>query len=360
MEGKKYLTALCQFDKMGPSRLARLRADFDSWQAIWEADTRGLIDAGLEPNVASEFIAWRRSFSFEKLEKELARHDISVISYDERDYPTLLKHAYLPPPILYFRGSLKTFNRHTLAVVGSRKATPYGKQVAETIVSDIARSGIAVVSGLALGIDTLAHEATLTAGGATAAVLGAGLDAVYPAANYRLAERIVESGCLISEFKPGTIPFKGNFPRRNRLIAALALGTLVIEASEKSGALITARHALQENREVLAVPGSIFSPSAQGTNALIQAGARLITSATDVFAALRIEHLVNEKARPEVIVEAGEEEMIINCLSFEPTHINEIVRLTNLDMSAINSRLTIMEMKGLVRNLGNLSYIRLL
>ncbi len=359
MEGRDYLLALSQFAKLGPSRLSRLRAFFNSWQKIWEAPALDLIAAGLETTVAIEFAAFRKTYCHDATLKRMERLAINFVTLDDKNYPALLKHIYLPPPLLYYRGSLAIFSRPTVAIVGTRKPTAYGQQATEQLSAAAAEAGLCVVSGLALGIDALVHQTIIDKQKLTAAVLGSGIDMIYPATNRRLGEQLVESGCLLSELPLGTPPFKTNFPRRNRIIAGISLGTLVIEAAEKSGALITARYALAENREVMAVPGNIFSPQSAGTNTLIQDGAKLVTNLADVLGALRLERLALEKTATSAPESSPEEDKVLELLGWEPMHVNELARLTMLDMSAINSRLTIMEIKGLVKNTGNSSYIRL-
>jgi len=247
-----------------------------------------------------------------------------------------------------------------LAVVGSRKFSSYGKMAAEKIIGILSQNNLTITSGLALGIDAIAHLTALEAGGRTIAVLGSGLDKenIYPSANRYLADKIISSGgTIISEFPIGTPPLKHNFPQRNRLIAGISIGTLVIEADEKSGALITARYALEQNREVFAVPGSIFSNQSRGTNKLIKQGAIPITAAEDIIEALNLAQATGPIDKKNIVPQTPEEEKIFLQLSHEPMHIDELMRLTKLDTSKINSTLTIMEMKGLVKNLGGMQYV---
>ena len=291
MSPKDYLLALCQCPKLGPSRLKRLRDFFDTWENIWKASVPQLQQAKLENPIISELISLRKEFNIENFKKTLVEKNIRTISVDEINYPSLLKQIYLPPPLLYYQGSLDFFKQPTIAVVGTRQPSYYGKQVANSIVRELTKLGFIIISGLAVGIDGIAHTTTLNAQGNTIAVLGSGLNCIYPSQNKLLAKDIIKYGCLISEFSPDTPPHKSNFPRRNRIIAGLAQATLVIEASKKSGALITAHYALQENRDVMAIPGNIFSPLSQGTNDLIKQGASLITDISDIISILRMEHI---------------------------------------------------------------------
>jgi DNA processing protein len=358
MQDKDFLLALCQSHIIGPSRLKRLWAYFNTWQKTWQASEQELIQAGLSPSESTELWLFKQSFNITEYQETLEKNNIKTITTTEPLYPKLLQHIYAPP-LLYYQGDLSIFNQPSIAVVGSRLSSYYGQQVVEKIVGELAHAGFLIISGLALGIDTLAHNVTLKVKGKTVAVLGSGLKNIYPRSNYNLAKEISAEGCLLSEFSPTSPPLKGNFPRRNRLIAGLAQATLVIEASEKSGALITARWALAENREVMAVPGSIFSPYSQGTNNLIKLGAFPVTSAADIFSILEIEQplpLIESLSSPEG---TDNEKEILKFLSYEPLHINQLAKNTKLDIKIINSRLTIMELNGLVKNVGNMHYIRI-
>jgi DNA processing protein len=343
MEEKCYLLALSQCPTLSPSRLKRLRGFFNAWEKIWMATKIDLLKSGLQLSEANEFSAFRKTFNIEKYLNELQNNHINFITSEEPLYPKLLLEIHNPPLLLYYQGNLEIFNQPSIAIVGSRQSSFYGKQVVKKIVSELAQAGFLIISGLALGIDTEAHQVTLVYKGKTAAVLGTGLNYIYPSINRDLAQDIIKEGCLISEFPIGTPPLKNNFPRRNRLIAGLAQVTLVIEASEKSGALITARFALAENREVMAIPGSIFSPSSQGTNNLIKLGAWPITNAQDIFSILGIEVILNTMPSERQVQASEKENEILKFLDYEPRHINELVQLTQLDTSTINSRLTIME-----------------
>ncbi len=360
MQEKDYLLSLSQCPILSPSRLKRLRDFFNTWEKIWKSTETDLLKAGLQSIEANEFITFRKTFNIEKYLDELKQININFITSDEPLYPKLLLETHNPPLLLYYQGNVEIFNQPSIAVVGPRQASFYGKQVVKKIVSELAQAGFLIISRLALGIDSEAHQTTLEHNGKTAAVLGTGLNTIYPSINRNLAQDIIKEGCLISEFAPGTPPLKNNFPRRNRLIAGLAQATLVIEASEKSGALITARFALAENREVMAIPGSIFSPYSQGTNNLIKLGAWPITEAQDIFSILDIDIISNQIPSPPQLQASEKENEILKFLDYEPRHINEITHLTKLDMSEINSRLTIMELNGIVKNTGNMHYIRLI
>lgn len=357
----KYLIALSHFIKFGPARLKKIRKRFLSFESAFKAGLKELTEAGIEENIASEFISARFNINPDEIVAKMAGENISAVALGDELYPKILSEIYDPPQIIYYQGELAS-EELCLAVVGTRKFSPYGKRVVEKIVPELAQNNLTIVSGLALGIDALAHEATISAGGRTIAVLGSGLYQVniYPSANRYLAAKILKSGgTIISEFPPNMPPLKFNFPQRNRIISGLSLGTLVIEAGEKSGALITASFALEQNREVFAIPGNIFSSVSVGANKLIKQGAKVVTSSFDIIDTLNLNQAFSFIESKKIIPESKEESVILDCLASEPIHINDLVRLTNLDTSIINSTLVIMEMKGMVKNLGNMLYVKI-
>jgi DNA processing protein len=247
-----------------------------------------------------------------------------------------------------------------VAMVGTRKYSSYGKQVAMSIAHELANQGITTVSGLAIGIDALVHEATVNNNGRTIAVLGSGIGEadIYPAINRYLAKKVIDKGGLVlSEYPPGTVPIKQNFPQRNRIISGLAVATLVVEAPESSGALLTAQYALEQNRDVMAVPGSIYSPNAVGPNNLIKMGAKLVSSADDVLEALNMKQVKEFIDNRKIVPETKEEALILEILTNEPIHIDELIKRTGLATAQANSTLVLMEMKGKVRNIGNMMYV---
>jgi len=244
-----------------------------------------------------------------------------------------------------------------IAGVGTRNPTVYGKQVTQEIVEDLARNKITVISGLARGIDTIAHRTTLEAGGRTAAICACGLDSVYPAENTALARSIAENGALISEYPLGAKPRPDNFPRRNRIMSGMSLGVLVIEANETSGAIITAHMALEQNREVFAVPGSILSPMSRGTNTLIKEGARLVTSCTDILEELNLTANVQQLEMKELVPTSETEDQLLKQLGSEPVHIDTVCRGSGLPVATVSSNLAIMELKGLVKQVSAMNYV---
>lgn len=356
----KYLVALSAFPKFGPKRLGRISNYFDNYESAYRANLKEYIDAGIEEKVASEFIGMRLTINIDSIIEKLEKENIRVITLRDKEYPEYLAEIYDPPHLLYYKGKLNASGNINIAIVGARKYTHYGKQIIEKIVPALVANNITIVSGLALGVDTEAHNATLENGGNTIAVLGTGIDTqcIYPSANRHLAEKIIANdGAIISEFPLGTPPLKHHFPQRNRIIAGLSIGTLVVEAGERSGALITARNALDQNREVYAVPGNIFSPVSIGPNNLIKQGAKTVTKAEDILESLDLNVISSYIDNKKIIPTTPEEKLIIEHLSHEPIHIDELVRLTKQNISAINSTLTMMEMKGMIKNLGGTQYI---
>jgi len=354
-----YTLAFSRFSKIGPVRFLRLKNYFPSIKNAFEANRNELLRAGLEENIADEFIDARKDIVPEKELEILEKENIKVCLFGDADYPPLLKEIYDPPYILFYRGTLENLN-FPIAVVGTRRMTKYGELVVPKIVAVLAQNKITIISGLALGVDSLAHQTTLRNNGVTWAIIGSGLDRahIYPASNQRLAEIIVEKGgAVISEYPVGTEGFKSNFPHRNRIIAGISLATVVIEAAETSGALITAKLALEANREVFAVPGNITNPASVGPNNLIKMGAYPVTSAEDVLNKLDLTKSEQFVQNKKILPDTKEEAIVLTHLNANPLHIDELHRLTQLPISSLSSTLTMMEMKGKVRDLGGMNYV---
>ncbi len=355
----KYLIALHSFIGFGPVRFSRLKSYFAVPEDAWRADLGALRESGIDERTAAEFIRYRKHLDPDALIQKLEAERIEVLPQDSPAYPKHLKETSAPPPLLYLRGAFDLADDFALAVVGSRKFTSYGKAAVERLVPGLVRGGLTIVSGLALGIDALAHASALENGGRTIAVLACGIDrrSVYPGANRWLSEKIVEKGgVLVSEMPPGTPPLKHHFPQRNRIISGLALGTLVVEAHEKSGAQITASFALEQGREVFAVPGSIFSAASSGPNRLISQGAHVALASSDILEILGLEKAVSQIETRKALPQTEEEAVICESLKDGPRHIDELIRISGLAPSAANSTLTVMEIKGLVVNLGGMEY----
>jgi DNA processing protein len=288
--------------------------------------------------------------------ERLERLGIKALTYNDAEYPARLKEIYDYPPVIFVNGSFTLADEWCLAVVGTRRPTIYGRQVTEEMVTALARNKITIVSGLARGIDTIAHQSALSGGGRTIAVMAGGLDAIYPAENSGLAKNILKNGVLVSEYNPGVSPRPENFPRRNRILSGFSLGVLVIEAPESSGALITARQALEQNREVFAIPGSILSPNSRGTNLLIQEGAKLVTDYTDILEELNLTAAAEQLEMKELLPENEIESVLLKSLSAESVHIDEVCRACGLPVATVSSTLAMMELKGIVKQTGSINY----
>lgn len=353
----KYWITLSTHQKIGARTFAKLYKRFKNLNKVWQASNQQLAEAGLDLgqiDAVKEVIAQKDP---EKELEKVLKQKISVLILPDKDYPKLLKEVPDPPGILYIRGQLKKEDELALAVVGSRKFSSYGQRVTEELVYPLAKNQLTIVSGLALGIDSYAHKAALDAHGRTIAVLACGLDQIYPIANIRLADKILASGgAIISEFPLGMPALNYNFPIRNRIIAGLSLGTLVIECAVNSGSLLTAAAALDYNREVFAVPGPIFSETSIGTNRLIQVGAKLINSYSDILEELAIEEKAKIQKARQVIADTKEEEILLKYLK-EPILVDVLVNQSGLEAAAVNSTLIQMEMKGKIRNLGGTRYV---
>ncbi len=288
--------------------------------------------------------------------KELQKKNISFLLPTDNNYPSLLKEISFPPQGIYIQGSF--FSKMTpLAVVGTRKISNYGKIVTEQIVKKLITYNVIIISGLAQGVDTIAHSTALNNGGKTIAVLGSGLDKIFPSSNKSLARKIISNGAVISEYPLGTSPYPYYFPQRNRIISGLSKGTLVIEAPKKSGALITAHFALEQNREVFAVPGSIFNPNSEGTNKLIQEGAKLVSTVQDILEELNIPF----SPTPPLPLNLNKQESKIyhNFLVGIPITIDELMAKTNLSSAEILISLSTLELKGLIKTIEGGRYIRI-
>lgn len=355
----KFWLAFSQITTIGPKSWQRVLHYFKNLEAAWRAPAFQLIQAGLRPKVAEQVIADRLKINPDRELEKVQKLKINMVTLLDPTYPRLLAETYCPPPLLYYFGELDLTNDFPLAIVGTRKMSSYGQQVTQNFASGLAAAGLTIISGLALGVDACAHAATLAAGGKTIAVLGSGIDQIYPAANRALAQKIVASGgAVISEFPLGMPPLKHNFPRRNRIISGLSLGVLVIEAGLKSGALITAKYAVEQNREVFAVPGNIYQAGSAGPSQLIKLGAKTTTEIFDVLDTLNLTQAKEFKAIKEIIGETENEKIILALLGSEPLHVDKLSAESKIDISVINACLSVMEMKGMIKNLGGQIYVK--
>lgn len=351
--------ALTRISGIGPARLRRLWEYFGDLRDAWKAGERELRAAGIDARAVAAIAAERPGLSPEREAERLGRSGLAFLTLADPSYPALLRPIDGAPACLYVRGSFSAHDELAIAVVGSRQVTAYGRQAALQIVADLAAQKVTIVSGLARGVDAVAHRCALDHGARTVAVLGCGLDQIYPPEHTALASQIAECGALVSEFPLGTRPDAPNFPMRNRIISGLSLGTLVIEAGQTSGALITATRAVEQNREVFAIPGSIFSPRSAGTNALIRRGeASLATSAADILEELRVSQLPQQLALDSLLSPDPTEERILQHLSAEPLHVDALTRLADLPVSVVSSTLTMLELRGLVRQVTPMQFVR--
>ena len=354
-----YWIAFSLLPGIGAQRLRRLTAAFRDMELAWHAPAADLVAAGLEPKIAHAAVETRRSIDVEAVLARIARAGVAVHTLADPTYPARLAEIYDAPPVLYVRGDLTLQDEWAVAVVGTRNASPYGREATYRLVTDLARRNVTIVSGLARGVDGLAHRAALDAGGRTLAVFACGVDVVYPPEHRHLAAEIAERGAIVSEYPVGTAPEAGNFPARNRIISGLALGTIVVEAGEKSGALITAQRALEQNRDVFAVPGSIFARTSLGTNRLIRdSAAKLVLCADDVLDELQMQFVPLQVEMRQLLPENETESRLIALLSSDPLHIDVLTRQSALPAAEVSSALAIMELKGLVRQVGGMQYVR--
>jgi DNA processing protein len=349
----RYWIALSMLSDIGPISARRLLSVFGTPEKIFDARINELLEIeNIGRNRATsirQFSSWK---DVEQQVKLIEQRGITAVSLESPSYPELLRQIDDAPLILYIKGSLIPQDRYAIAVVGSRKLTDYGASVADRIAEDLSSAGFTIVSGMARGVDSRAHNAALRAGGRTIAVLGSGVDVPYPPENKTLMERIAGSGTVISEFPPGTQPDKENFPKRNRIISGLSLGVLVAEATSDSGALITARYAADQGREVFAVPGNISSAHSEGTNELIRRGAILVRHANDIVEDLAPVLKGFIRAAGRVAIDVTEDEKsLCTLLSGEARQIDDISRESGLPASKVLGVLLGLEMKGAVKQI---------
>jgi len=355
-EDIKYWVGFNIIPGIGRVKFNQIEAYFSSFEDAWKAGPADLRHAGLDAKSVRTINEWRPRISPETEMKKLEQCSIDVLTWHDSDYPARLKEIYDYPPVLYVKGSIIDKDEWCLAVVGTRRPTVYGRQVTDEIVTELSRSRITIVSGLARGIDSVAHKSALEAGGRSIAVMGGGLDSIYPAENANLARSITKNGALLSEYHPGMKPRPENFPRRNRIMSGISLGVLVIEAGKSSGALITANLALEQNREVFAIPGSILSPVSIGTNQLIKEGAKLVRDPLDILEELNLTAVAEQLEMKEIIPSSDTEALLLKKLGAEPVHIDEICRASGLPVSTVSSTMAMMELKGMVKQIGTMNY----
>ncbi len=342
---------------IGAVRMEALLAYFGDVRRAWQAAPADLVEAGLSPKLAERIAIVRKDVNLDQVIATMEAQGIQALTWDDPEYPSRLKQVDQPPPVLYLRGSLAEEDDWAVAIVGTRRVTPYGRQVSEELATFLAHNGITVVSGLARGVDTVAHWAALRAGGRTLAVLGSGVDRIYPPEHTQLAEKMMAQGALISDYAPGTPPDSSNFPPRNRIISGLSQAVVVVEAGETSGALITASFAAEQGREVFAIPGNILAPQSKGTNRLIQQGARPLLDAREILDVLDINRANAQRVARQTLPVDPVEASVYQVLGNEPVHVDEIRSLTGLPIEKVSAALTMMELKGTVRQIGAMNYI---
>jgi DNA processing protein len=354
---KRYWVAFNLVKGIGAVRLQALRDHFGDLALAWQAPVDALQAAGLSPKLVERVAQVRASVDLDNYMTQVPAQGITILTWEDGLYPQRLKEIDQPPPVLYVRGALTEEDAWAVAVVGTRRISAYGRQVAEELASFLAANGVTVVSGLARGVDAVAHQSALKAGGRTIAVLGSGVDRVYPPEHSQLAAKIIGSGALVSDFAPGTAPEASNFPPRNRIISGLAMATVVVEAGETSGALITAQFAVDQGREVFAVPGNILAPQSKGTNRLIAEGAHPLLSARDLLDVMNLTRVSEQRSVRKALPGDEIESRLMNVLSHEPPHMDEIRSQTGLPIERVSATLAMMELKGLVRQVGGMNYV---
>lgn len=360
MSETKYWLGFTLVPHIGSVRLMHLLEYFKSLEAAWHASEKHLSEAGLTEQPLTALLESRKTLNLDAELAKVEKSSATLVTLADDNYPANLKKVSDAPPVLYVRGKLYPTDTLALAIVGTRRATRYGYDAAHRMAYWLAKREVTIISGLAQGIDTAAHRGALDAKGRTIAVLGCGIERVYPPDNEELARQIMGNGALVSEFPIGTPPTGTNFPRRNRIISGLALGVLIAEAPEHSGALITAETALEQGREVFAIPANIFNTTGTGGNKLIQEGAKLVMRPGDVLDELNVSHAEEEtRAKTErIIPDNSTETLLLDFLEADPVHIDDIIRETGLTPAEVIATLTILELKGLAQPAGHMQYSR--
>ncbi len=357
MTQKPYWIGINLVKGIGAVRLRGLLDFFGDAKTAWEATPDDLRAAGLSPVIVKRFVHTRENVNLQKVWDDIAAKNIRVMNWEDADYPARLREIAQPPPILYLQGEILEEDAWAVAIVGTRRVTAYGRQVTEEVATFLAQKGVTIVSGLARGVDGIAHQAALKAGGRTLAVLGSGVNRIYPPEHRNLSASISKSGAVLSDYAPDTPPEGSNFPKRNRIISGLSMATIVIEAGQTSGALITANFALEQGREIFALPGNIYAPQSKGPNKLIQKGAHPLLRPRDILEVLDLTRITQHKSAQQMLPTDATEVQLLGSLSHEPSHIDEIRAKTGLAVEKVSSTLVMMELKGMVRHVGNMNYV---
>ncbi len=347
MKEKMCLIGLSKVKGLGPRRLEILLSYFGSAEGVWRAKSNLLYCLKEIPSpVIDNLMQVRSQFNADKEAEYLAKSGILIYDRQDKEYPERLKMIHSAPALLYVRGTLPDFEKPCVAIVGARRCTPYGLKMAADLSEGLGSAGVTVISGMARGIDSAAHKGCLSGGGATVAVLGTGVDVVYPKENKRLMDKIIEQGAVVSEYPPGTKPDPGHFPCRNRIISGLSQAVLVVEAARTSGSLITADLALEQGRDVYAVPGQAVSPLSAGTNHLIKQGAKLVDCVEDILEEMGLQPL---GTKPEGADLNSREKRLLSHLSLIPVTLEDLVQVSGMVAHEVSSVLLLLELKGLIR-----------
>ena len=356
MDDKKYWIGFSLVKGIGPVRMARLTDSFGDLESAWSAPLPDLMACGLGRKVVENLALLRKGIDLDGYIAAMEKKGIKAVFSDSPDYPANLAEIEQKPPVLYYKGTITGQDTLSVGIVGTRKVTYYGKQVTEELATRLAQAGATVVSGLARGVDAVAHQSALRAKGRTLAVLGSGVDVIYPPEHRKLADEIIENGALISDYPPGTEPDRVNFPPRNRIISGLSRAVVVVEAGQKSGALITANFAADQGRETYAVPGSIYSPESVGTNTLLANGANIYLGAADLLADLSLQAgATNSTVKHHF---DGLELALMEQLGTEPQHIDDICANAGIPVEKGMALLTILELNGFINQVGVMNYVR--
>lgn len=355
MDERAYWLGFSQVPNIGPTRFAKLLKHFGSAQVAWESSEKEVANV-IGHKLAAAFIDFKKKFHIEEYEEKMQKAKVGYVIVTDATYPELLKQIKNPPFVLFYKGNKKVLEQEfAIGIVGTRKITSYGRQVTEIITRELVDAGCIIVSGLAMGVDAVAHQTTIDNGGKTIAVLGCGVDCCYPRENERLYTQILEhDGVVISEYGVGMAPTVGSFPSRNRIIAGLSQGIVVTEGAADSGALITARDALAASRKVFAVPGPVTSSLSQGPYQLIKSGAVVVGSGKEILEELQIKSSTGTKSTTGTTRMKGktkEEQRILGLLADQELHFDDLVKLTKIDSSQLGTILSLMEMKGMIKSL---------
>ncbi len=359
VDQRKYWIGFNLVKGIGAVRFQQIQSYFGDLSIAWHAPTEAFQEIGLPGRVLKNFFSLRNEINLDQMYESILSTNTTVLTLLDEQYPRLLKEIDQAPPVIYVNGTLTPADDFAVAMVGTRMVTAYGQQVTRDTSTFLAGHGLTIVSGLARGVDALAHQHAIQAGGRTIAVLGSGVDVIYPPEHRKLAEAIEENGAIISDYPLGTQPEGINFPPRNRIISGLSLATIVVEAGERSGALITADFAVEQGRDVFAVPGNVFSPASRGTNRLIQKGAYAMVSPQDVLDVLDLSQVEDYKDARQSLPADTTEARILQVMGYEPIHVDEICHESGIPVEKVSAALTMMELKGMVQHVGGMRYVAL-